>query len=110
MRVNPVSSTGRANVRRKRPSSGEAKSERRTSFASHLPAPLQPDLDRSRDAYSTRYRPNSVFLAHLLATRDEEPMILSPLPSPAQDGASSYRATAALPRRRTAGHLLSTER
>jgi hypothetical protein len=111
VRVNPVSSAGRANVRRKRPSPGEGDGERRAQdFASHLPVPLQPALEREQAAYSTRYRPNSVFLAHLLATRDSDLQTRNIGQSEALTGVNSYRATAALPRRRAAGHLLKTER
>lgn len=111
MRVNPVTSAGRANVRRKRPSMGETESERRkNSFASHLPAPLQPALERDQEAFTSRYRPNSVFLAHLIATRDFDIQAGAPRPDESLNGTNSYRAVAALPRRRAAGHLLKTER
>lgn len=109
MRVNPVSSAGRANVRRKRPSVGETETERQASFAAHLPVPEHPALERDQEAFSTRYRPNSVFLAHLIATRDYDIQAGAPLPSDTLNGANSYRAVAALPRRRATGHLLKTE-
>ena len=110
MRVNPVSSAGRANVRRKRPSLGETTSEHKADFAAQLPIPLQPVLEKEQEAFSTRYHPNSAFLAHLIATRESEPDArhysqIAPL-----SGVNSYRATAALPRQRSAGHVLKTER
>lgn len=111
MRVNPVTSAGRANVRRKRPSVGETESERRTGeFARHLPEPLQPALERDQAAFTSRYRPNSIFLAQLIATRDYDLEAGMPRPDESLNGANSYRAVAALPRRRAAGHLLKTER
>jgi len=109
VRVNPVTSAGRANVRRKRPATGETESERQNSFAAHLPVPVQP-LEREQQAFTSRYRPNSIFLAHLIATRDFDIQGGKPLPSDTLNGANSYRAVAALPRRRAAGHLLKTER
>jgi len=110
VRVNPVTSAGRANVRRKRPSMGETESERRTGFAAHLPVPAQPELEREQEAFTSRYRPNSIFLAHLIATRDFDIHAGSPRPDESLNGSNSYRAVAALPRRRPAGHLLKTER
>jgi len=110
VRVNPVTSAGRANVRRKRPSSGEVETGRGKDFAAYLPVPVQPDLEREQAAFTTRYYPNSVFLAHLIATRDGEPQARSLGQTGPVTGVNSYRATAALPRQRTAGHLLNTER
>lgn len=111
MRVNPVTSAGRANVRRKRPSVGETESERRADdFARHLPVPHQPALERDQAAFASRYRPNSIFLAQLIATRDYDIQAGTPRPDEALNGANSYRAVAALPRRRGAGHLLKAER
>ncbi|WP_298963928.1 hypothetical protein [uncultured Roseibium sp.] len=111
MRVNPVASAGRANVRRKRPSMGETESERQgKSFASYLPEPPKPDLERDHDVFNGRYYPNSVFLAHLIATRDYDIQTRQARPAETLSGANSYRAMAALPRQRGAGHLLKTER
>lgn len=110
MRVNPVSTAGRANVRRKRPSVGETESERQTGFASQVPAPLEPVLERHQNAFTDRYRPNSVFLAHLIATRDGEPQTRYRRQTEPLTGVNTYRATAALPRQRVAGHVLKTER
>lgn len=110
MRVNPVTSAGRANVRRKRPSVGETESERQSTFASHLPATLEPVLERQQEAFTGRYRPNSIFLAHLIATRDGEPQTRSRRQTEPLNGVNTYRATAALPRQRGAGHVLKTER
>ena len=110
MRVNPVTSAGRANVRRKRPATGETASERQNSFAAHLPVQAQPVLERDQQAFTSRYRPNSIFLAHLIATRDFDIQAGAPRPDESLNGTNSYRAVAALPRRRAAGHLLKTER
>lgn len=110
MRVNPVTSAGRANVRRKRPSVGETETERQKDFASHLPVPLQPAFEREQKAFATHYRPNSVFLAHLIATRDGEPQTRLRRQTEPLNGINSYRETAALPRQRSAGHLIKTER
>jgi hypothetical protein len=110
VRVNPVTSTGRANVRRKRPSVGETESERRTVFSAHVPAPLEPVLERKQDVFAGRYRPNSIFLAHLIATRDGELQARSGRQTEPLTGVNTYRATAALPRQRGAGHVLKTER
>ncbi len=111
MRVNPVTSAGRSNVRRKRPSLGETESERQASgFSAHLPAPQQPVLERDQTAFSSRYLPNSVFLAHLIATRDGDIQTRALRQTASLNGANTYRDTASLPRRRAAGHLFKTER
>jgi hypothetical protein len=110
VRVNPVTSAGRANVRRKRSSIGETETERKANFASHLPVPVQPTLEQTQEAFATHYRPNSAFLAHLIATRDSEIHASQYRQSETLSGVNTYRATAALPRQRSAGHLLSTER
>ncbi|MCX2724947.1 hypothetical protein [Roseibium salinum] len=89
---------------------GETETERQTDFASHLPVPLQPVLEREQQVFSTRYRPNSVFLAHLIATRDGEPQTRVRRRAEPVHGVNTYRAVAALPRQRAAGHLLKTER
>ncbi|POF32766.1 hypothetical protein [Roseibium marinum] len=110
MRVNPVTSADRANVRRKRPPTGETASEHQPDFASNLPVPVQPVLEQEQAAFATRYYPNSVFLAHLIATRDNDPQTRTFRRVEPLRGVDSYRATAALPRQRAAGHLLKTER
>lgn len=110
MRVNPVTSAGRASIRRKRPSVEETQAERATELASHVPVATEPDLERAQEAFTDRYRPNSVFLAHLIATRDADLTMRNPRAYEALSGINTYRATAALPRQREAGHILSTER
>lgn len=111
MRVNPVTSAGRANVRRKRSSLGETQSERQTGdFAAHLPVPTERPLERDHAAFSSRYLPNSIFLAHLIATRDGDIQTRAYRQTASLNGVNTYRDTAALPRRRAAGHLLRTER
>ncbi|WP_299477987.1 hypothetical protein [uncultured Roseibium sp.] len=112
MRVNPVSATSRSNVRRRRPATGEARAEAQPDFAGYLPPPpsTEPEHGRSQDALFTHYHPNSVFLAHLIATRDGE---LYPRPrrkTVPEICSEAYRATAALPRQRLAGHLIKTHR
>ncbi len=109
MRVNPVSSAGRANVRRKRPSLGETESERQASgFARLLPPPGQAQFEREPASFDACYHPNSVFMAHLIATRDEARVLY--MQTAAKAVTDSYRATAALPRKRAAGHVIRTER
>ncbi|KZM51087.1 hypothetical protein [Labrenzia sp. OB1] len=111
MRVNPVTAADRANVRRKRPPTGEAGGdEQHPDFASNLPVPVQPVLEQEQAAFATSYYPNSVFLAHLIAARDNDPQTRTFRRTEPLRGVDSYRATAALPRQRAAGHLLKTER
>jgi hypothetical protein len=110
VRVTPVTSAGRANVRRKRSSLGETETERKANFASHLPVPVEPTLEQAQEAFVTHYRPNSTFLAHLIATRDSELQESQYRQSETLSSVNTYRATAALPRQRSVGHLLSTER
>ncbi|MTI07471.1 hypothetical protein E1180_18380 [Roseibium denhamense] len=97
-------------MRRKRPAGGQSTSERQSSFAAHLPTPAEPVLERKQDAFARRYRPNSAFLAHLIATHDADLDQRSGLALEPENGIQSYRATAALPRQRGAGHILKTER
>lgn len=110
MRVNPVSSAGRAKVRRKRPSVGETESERQATYSAQLPVPVEPELEREQITFTERYRPNSIFLAHLIAARDAELHTRLRRQTEPLTGVNSYRATAALPRLRPAGRLLKTER
>lgn len=110
MRVSPVTSLGRANVRRKRPSVGETETERRTSFAASLPAAENRVLERDQRAFTNRYRPNSVFLAHLIATRDYDIQSGASLLSETLNGVNSYRSVASSPRQRAVGYVLKTER
>lgn len=110
MRVNPVPSTGHANIRRKRPSPEEARSERATEFSAQLPVAVEPDLEQAQQAFTKHYQPNSIFLAHLIATRDEDLTFRHRRPYEALNSANTYRETAALPRQRGVGHVLSTER
>ncbi|TYC52628.1 hypothetical protein FMN50_17355 [Rhodobacterales bacterium] len=98
-------------MERERPFSGEREPRRRASFAKHLPVAVDPPLEREPQyGYVSQYRPNAVFLAHLIATRDTVIYGGESEHTQSMTGASRYRATAALPRRRTAGRLINTER
>ncbi|PVB61253.1 hypothetical protein [Labrenzia sp. 011] len=97
-------------MRRRRPSKGETESEQRPDVSSCLPVPVQPVLEQEQAAFSSRYYPNSIFLAHLIATRDGDPQTRTFRRTEPLRGVDSYRATAALPRQRAAGFLLKTER
>ncbi|MDN3721123.1 hypothetical protein QW131_22785 [Roseibium salinum] len=109
--MNPIPSADRANVRRKRPFMGETETERQTDFASHLPVPLQPVLEREQQVFFHALPPElGFFLAHLIATRDGEPQTRVRRRAEPVHGVNTYRAVAALPRQRAAGHLLKTER
>ena len=110
MRVNPVSATGRSNVRRRRPFSGETDPESRTGFAAHLPVPLDPVLERAEETVPSRYRPNSAFLAHLIAAREIDILPGGRAKTVPELCSDAYRSTAALPRRRAAGHVIKTAR
>lgn len=109
MRVNPVSATGRAIVKRRRPSSGEARSERKEDFAAQLPPP-ENDFEPQQETLFTHYHPNSVFLAHLIAANDVDLQIRGRRKTVPEICSDAYRATASLPRRRAAGHLIKTDR
>lgn len=109
MQVNPVSALGRSNVKRKRASLGETESERQVHGRANLPVPVQPGLSTQPVPYQDRYRPNSVFLAHLIATRDAERHAPYGWQAMPKFGTSAYRATAASPRKRETGHILSID-
>ncbi|WP_208999119.1 hypothetical protein [Roseibium sediminis] len=110
LRVDPVSALGRSTVRRKRRSVAETETER---FAprqpEHLPVATQAPEPIERVDLNARYRPNSVFLAHLIATRDQFPQTRYRRQREPEHGADVYRATAARPRQREVGHVVSTE-
>lgn len=110
MRVNPVSATGRSIVRRQRPSSGETQGERRTDFAGFLPPPPEAEVRAEQDTFYTHYHPNSVFLAHLIASREYDIQMRPRHKSVPELCSDAYRATAALPRKRATGHLIKTDR
>ncbi|WP_209000541.1 hypothetical protein [Labrenzia sp. DG1229] len=110
MRVNPVSATGRAIVRHRRPSSGDARSERQADLAVQLPPPSEQTFEREQETLFTHYHPNSVFLAHLIATSDVDLQIRGRRKTVPEICSDAYRATASLPRKRSAGHLIKTDR
>jgi len=110
LRVEPVATVGRFRERRKRRSVDETENERFVPKAPQtLPAITQAPEQTERTELNSRYRPNSVFLAHLIATRDEFPQTRFKRRREPEHGADVYRATAALPRLRDVGHVLSTE-
>lgn len=108
MRVNPVSALGRSIVKRKRPEPAETGTRPEAEKAFAVPVPVEPQVARDTAGLSARYLPNSIFLAHLIATRDFEPQTRFKRQTEPERGSESYRATAALPRQRAAGYLLST--
>lgn len=89
---------------------GDPGRERQRGFAEYLPASTEPELEREQDAYTGRYRPNSIFLAHLIAARDGDIELDTDSEDAARIGVDSYRYTAALPRLRGTGHLIKTWR
>ncbi|WP_346912075.1 hypothetical protein [uncultured Roseibium sp.] len=109
MQITPVPAFGRSNVKRKRPSSGDAEGERRAVTQPNLPVPVQPVHSAQDVPFPDRYHPNSVFLAHLIATRDAERHAPHGWKTVPQFGTAAYRATAALPRKREVGHVISTD-
>lgn len=109
MRINQVSAFGRSNVKRKRPSLGNTETERRAHARPNLPVAVQPVHTAQSVPFPDRYQPNSVFLAHLIATRDAELHAPHGWQAAPQSGISAYRATAASPRKRETGHVLSID-
>ncbi|GGB39405.1 hypothetical protein GCM10011316_09300 [Roseibium aquae] len=57
-----------------------------------------------------RYRPNAVFLAHLIAMKEDFPQTRTYRRETPDVGTRAYRTTSALPRRRECGRLVSTVR
>ncbi|ADZ68637.1 hypothetical protein [Polymorphum gilvum] len=96
-------------MKRRRSSAGEAESERTIPVRSDLPVPVQPVQATGRTLFPDRYRPNSPFLAHLIATWDAEGHAPYGWQAVPQFGTSAYRATAAAPRRRSSGHVISRD-
>lgn len=109
MRVNPVPAIGRSIVKRKRPSVGETESERRVHMDLDLPVVVEPRRAHQENAFADQYHVDAAFMAHLIATRDAELQPRTGWQMEPQIGASVYRATAASPRKREAGHVLSAD-
>lgn len=109
MRVNPVPALGRSNVKRKRPSLGETESERRLYERPLSQEIIEPAHATRKDSFPDDYLPNSVFMAHLIATRDAELDARHGWGMEPEFGASQYRAIAASPRKREAGHVISSD-
>ncbi len=109
MRINPVPALGRSIVKRKRPSLGETESERRVHVRPVHPEIIEPDYEPHRASVADEYHVNSAFMAHLIATRDAELQTRHAWQMEPQIGAAYYRAIAASPRKRDAGHVVSID-
>lgn len=109
MQITPVPALGRSNVKRKRPFAGETGGERRAVGRPNLPVPVQPVHSAQDVPFPDRYHTNSVFLAHLIATRDAEHHAPHGWRAAPGAGTSAYRATAALPRKREVGHVIAID-
>lgn len=107
MRVNPVPAIGRSIVKRKRPSVGETESERQVHVDLDLPVVVEPLRTHRENAFADQYHVDAAFMAHLIATRDAEMQPRTGWQMEPQIGASVYRATAASPRKREVGHVVS---
>jgi len=70
---------------------------------------VQPVHSTQDVPFPDRYHTNSVFLAHLIATRDAERYAPHGWKAAPVAGTAAYRATAALPRKREAGHVISSD-
>ncbi|SHM96270.1 hypothetical protein SAMN05444272_3617 [Roseibium suaedae] len=108
MQVNPVRYSARPNMRQRRPYEGQREEPRDEQAFKIPPVPLEPRLEEAHDRMIARYRPNSVFLAHLIATRDHDPQTRTKRQTEPENGVRTYRETAASPRKRAAGYVLST--
>ena len=91
----------------KRGASAEQGSEHQNSLggAFSLSVPAQPNQREAPGPFSKRYRPNSVFLAQLIASTKIDFRNSSQLQKAAEICANTYREMAALPRRRSIGYL-----
>lgn len=97
-------------MRRKRPISDEQPQRRERRRTAYELVPLETKkIERDHDAFIGRYRPSIPFLAHLIATRDGDAQTRFKRQCEPEVGANKYRETAASPRRREAGHVLSRE-
>lgn len=109
MRIEPVKAYGRTNMRRKRPSGDKEQSsqEERTSF--HPPVPVEPVIERVHEEFIAAYLPNAAFMTHLIATRENEIETIAAGEAAQSFGSSHYRQTAASPRRRRPGHVITVD-
>ncbi|MBO0346796.1 hypothetical protein J0X15_16335 [Roseibium sp. CAU 1637] len=97
-------------MNRKRPSSDEQPQRRESRRPATPMITLEATrIEREHDAFIARYRPNAPFLAHLIATRDGDPQTRFKRTTEPEIGTSKYRETAARPRRREVGHVISKE-
>ncbi len=70
----------------------------------------EPVVERTHDAFVSYVQMNAAFLTQVIVSRDAEFVDGTCLPSEALHATNAYRATAALPRRRPVGHVLTTDR
>ncbi len=81
----------------------------RASAGSAIPAFMEPVWSVRYEPVSESYRQSSVFLAQLMAPLDIEPHVDDGSRTVSQLGSSAYRATAASPRKRKAGYVISVD-
>ena len=107
MRIEPVRSLGRSNLRHR---GHKHRDTKKPSQTRHLPVVQPSPAHGPYDSQLTsRYRPNAAFLAHLIATRDGDLQTRFKRQIEPETGTSRYRETAASPRKREAGHLIAIE-
>ncbi|MTI44095.1 hypothetical protein E1178_10800 [Roseibium hamelinense] len=95
-------------MKRKQPADEKEQERQRPKRDFKAPLVVEPAIVREHNIYTKGFRPNSVFIAHLIATRDRDPQTRTNWRVDPQEGNDTYREIAARPRRRQAGHVVST--
>ncbi|MEJ8476339.1 hypothetical protein [Roseibium algae] len=113
MRIEPVKTLGRSNLKRRGWYWDDDRRENRREkhpFQIALVPTETNRLEEEQDRFTGRYRPNSTFLTHLIANRDNDEAQTNFMRQTASAiGTSRYRETAASPRKRAVGHLIAIE-
>ncbi|WP_417687499.1 hypothetical protein [Roseibium sp.] len=109
MRIEPIKTLGRSNLKQRR-----RREDNREQLREERPFQVQVivtdnPVEQDHDRFVARYRPNSTFLAHLIATRDGDPQTRFKRQTEPEIGSSRYRETAASPRKRSVGHVIALE-
>jgi len=111
VRIDPISRVGRFTLGRGYTSHhGEREPEQDDGRDRRVPVVVSVQEGYDRPDLPARYRPNAVFLAHLIAMKEDFPQTRSFLREEPAVGSKVYRKTAARPRVRESGQLVSTLR
>jgi len=111
VRIDPISRVGRFTLGRGYDRDhGEREREQADDIDRRVPMVVAVQDGSDRPDLPARYRPNAVFLAHLIAMKEDFPQTRSFRREEPAIGSKAYRKIAARPRMRESGQLVSTLR